>query len=528
VVVLAHELVLDLSNSGTFDADGTIGALIGYTVGDLAAYTIGQLATIHSSEDVSTRVLGVPGVSVERGRDRIAGLAPPLANDAALSLDNRSGAYTPTNAGSPLYPNVAVGRALRYRIGHLGTLYPIVRGYLTEIAPHPEYGVETVGILALSQLARLVGKTGYSSPLYGDGTQANGIRTSTALGYVLDAAGLTDTSLRAFDAGDTILNWFVIRPTDELFDLVVRLVASEGAGARLYDSAAGVTTFKKRSAEVVEARSTTVQVTYRDTDNGSDPWFTGWEPDAGAKNIVNACSIAHVRRAVDVADAAFWVFGATVTLTAGEVRRFQVQPSTDDPIASVVALAAGPDYTVTVGALASAVFDRTSGPFVTLTLTAGGAGATLTGLQVRGKLARVAATTQVTNAVTAGVTASIAQYGPHPMTLGTLGELDYQVAQSICDEYVTRGIVPRATAVIEVPLTTDILATATLPREVADRVAVVNARTSFAQQMWVESVRIVAESRTRIFLGCAGAFDTGYLIWDSATLGLWGTGRWGA
>jgi len=56
-------------------------------------------------------------------------------------------------------------------------------------------------------------------------------------------------------------------------------------------------------------------------------------------------------------------------------------------------------------------------------------------------------------------------------------------------------------------------------------VAKSNARTSFAQQMWVESVRIVAESRTRIFLGCAGAFDTGYLVWDT---GLWDTGRWGA
>lgn len=523
MVTLVHELVLDFGASGTFDLDGTVDGLAAYTVDGLAGLTVDDLGLIASGEDVSGVALGTPEVTVERGRDRIAGHAPPLANEVSFSVDNRSGAYSPTNAGSPLYPNVAVGRAARWRIDHLGVLYPVAHGYLTEIAPHPGYGEETVGMLALSQLARLVDKRGYSSPLYGDGTQANGIRTSVALGYVLDAAGLTDTALRAFDVADTLLNWFVIRPDDELFDLAVRLVASEGAGARLYDDANGVTTFKRRTAEVVESRSTTVQATYRDTDNGTDPWYVDWEPDAGEKNIVNRCSIEHVRRAVDAVDAAFWVFGATVVLGASEARAFQVQSTSDDPIASVVALAAGTDYTVGAGSVASAVYDRTSGPFVTLTITAGAGGATLTGLQVRGKLARVTATTQVTNAVTAAVAASVLQFGPQPMTLPTFGELDYLVAQSLCDEYVTRGMQPRATAVIEVPLGSDVLALATLPREVGERVAVVNARSAFAQAMWVESVRVVAGAGTRVFLGCATCFETDYLLWD---LGNWDDNTW--
>ncbi|HEV8639443.1 MAG TPA: hypothetical protein VG370_34980 [Chloroflexota bacterium] len=522
---LLHEVAVDFSGGGTFETDGTVGALVGYTVAGLAAFTVGDLGTaIVSPEDVSTRVLAEPGVSAERGRSAIASQSPPLANETTFALDNRSGDYSPA-AGSPLYPNVDVGHAARWRILAGATTYPVAHGYVTELVPRAEWGGQSVAFRALSQLARLVGKTGYSSPLYGDGTQANGVRTSVALGYVLDAAGLTDTGLRNFDVGDTILNWFWIRPTDELFDLALRIWASEGPGARLYDDASGKTTFKRRGAEAAEARSNSVQATFRDTDDGADPWFASWDPASGEQNIVNRCSIAHVRRAVDAADAAFWSFGATVTLGASEARPFQVQPTGDDPIASVVALAAGTDYTVTAGSLASAVFDRTSGPFVTLTLTAGAGGATLTGLQVRGKLARVAATTQVSD-TGVDTAASRARYGPKPLTVPTLGELDYLVAQSICNGYVTRGMLPRPTAVIEVPLATDVLIAGALPREVADRIAVINGRAAFARQMWVESVKVVAGGgrSARAYLGCEGAFDTGYGLWGS---GLWNTAKWG-
>lgn len=522
-----HEVMLDLDADTVFAATGTVGALVGRTVDSLVGTTVDALSTLLSREDVSRDALRDPGpgISAERGRDRIAVQSPPLANETTLALNNARGDYSPTNAASPLYPDVATGLALRWRLDAGSGLVPIGHGFVTELVPRSEVGADWVELTALSQLARLVGVDGKSSPLYGDGTQANGIRTDEALALVLDAAGLADTSLRDLDAGDTILNWFVIRPDDVLFDLAVKIWASEGAGARLYDAADGKTTFKRRTAEALEARTTTVQATFRDTDDGTDPWYTAWDPASGRDNLVNSCTMTHVRRAIDAADAVFWSFGATVVLGANEARPFQVTPTSDDPIASVVALAAGTDYTVSVGSLASAAFDRTSGPFVTLTLTAGAGGATLTGLQVRGKLARVAATTEVGDQ---GIDAtdSIRRFGPHPFQPPTLGELDYAVMQAMCNAHVARGMLPRATALVDVPLVTDAQVAAALGREVGDRIAVVNARSSFSQAMWVEYVKVVVEpsGAPRVLLGCETVYESLIGYWDA---GVWDTSRWG-
>lgn len=513
----------DWNQNGAFSSASTV-----YTDDGSVARFLGLVGTTvvtpDTGENVTARILLDAGVIAQRGRNQIQALSPPIANDLAATLNNRSGDYTAGNTGSPIYPNVDVGRLVRWSALEGVTTHEVIRGYLTQILPHPEPDQQSVGLVALSQLARLVQKTGYSSPLYGDGTTGNAIRTDQALGYVLDAAGLTDPALRAFDAGQTRLLFFVIRPTDDLFDLALRIWASEGPGARLYDAADGKTTFKSRYAGITDARSTSPQATYRDQDNGTDPFYLApWAYDAGEQSVVNRCSVTHQRRTVDAVDAAFWVFGATVTLAAGEVRPFQVQPVADDPIASVVAPAAGTDYAVTVGSLASATFDRTSGPFVTLTLTGGPGGATLTGLQVRGKLARVTATTQVSNTI--DTSASRARYGPKPYQLGTLPEIDYNVAQDFCNAVVGQYQTPRPTAVIEVPLVSSRQNTATLPREVADRVRVVNTAAHVDTPMFVESVRHVVPPGgvPSVFLGCEAAVDVDYAFWD---VGLWDVALW--
>lgn len=532
---LYHDLAVDWTGTGTFDVEQTVGALIPFTVADLAAFTVGNLGVgIPSAEDVSAAALTDPGVSVERGRGAIASQSPPLANEWTFALRNDDGLYSPGNLASALYPNVEIGRRTRYRIRRGASTYPVAMGFLREITPRSGWGAEMVEFRALSQLARLVEKTGYSSQLWGDGTQANGIRTDQALGYILDAAGLSDTSLRAFDVGDTKLNWFVIRPSDDLFQLAIKVWASEGAGARLYDGADGKTTFKRRSAEVVEARSNTAQASFLDTDDGVNPWYTTWTSQSGEPNIINQCSLRHVRRSLDAADAPLWSYGADLVLAAGQAVALPVAPSGDDPIGSVVVPVVTTDYTLSAGSLAGApTFDRTSGSLVTMTVTAGASGATVSGpaatpslgIQVRGKLCRIVATTQVTDR---GVDTSysLGRYGPHPFTVPTLGELDLLVAQSLCNGYVTRSQLPRPTAVLEVPLASDLLTAAALGREVADRVQVINDRTRFARQMWIESVKVLGPPQGHAYaeLGCEAVFETGYLIWD---VGAWGVGRWG-
>lgn len=512
-----HRIQLDL------DDDGTLGGASWVDTGEVARGLGLTLTSTDTNEDLTAlgHVLDV-GVEAERGRNQVKSLSPPVANSLTWTVRNADGRYSPTNAASPIYPNLDVGRAVRYSLAGGGLTYDVVRGALDLIDPHPDWERRSVDLGALSQLARLVDATGFSSPLYGDGTLANGVRTDVALGYVFDAAGIP-SGQRAFDVGQTKLLWFWIRPEDELFDLALRIWASEGAGARLYDGRDGKTYFKQRLAETTELRSTTVQATFKDTDDGASAWYTGWQPDSGEGNIVNSCSIDWSRRAVDGADAVFWTFGATVVLTAGETRRFPVRPTSDDPIASVVSLASPTDYTVTAGSLTAATFDRTSGPFVTLTLTAGGGGATVTGLQVRGKLARVAASMRVTNAFDAS--ASIAAYGPRPYGLTTWPHLDAQVAQSLVDAVVAAYNAPRPLRTVEVPLVTEALVDAALGREVADRVWILNDQEGFNLHMMVESVRVQTPpgGAPRAFLGCEAVIDTNYAVWD---VSLWDDGTW--
>jgi hypothetical protein len=509
--------------------NGSIAVAAGATIASEAGLTIASMTSVTTDEDVTGRVLRDAGITAERGRNQIKSLSPPIANDLQTALNNLSGDYSPANPASPLYPLVDVGRDARWTYLYGGTAYGVVRGYLDVLNPQPEWGTQAVDIAALSQLARLVRRDGFSSPLYGDGTLANAIRTDQALGYVFDAAGLTDPTLRAFDVGQTKLLWFWISPEDELFDLALRIWASEGPGARLYDGADGKTYFKQRYAQLTEPRSTTPQATYRDT--APEPYYVSWQPDSGEQNVVNVCSVTWKRRLADAADTPLWQFGAVITLAAGESRSFQIRPSTADPIGSIVAPVLSTDYTVSAGSLASATFDRTSGPFVTLTLVAGAGGATVagptadptTGIQVRGRLARVTATTQVTNTI--DTSASRARYGPKPYTLGTLAEIDFNTLQDFTNAVVGQNQTPRPLRTVEVPLVTDTNLVTTLPREIGDRVRIVNARESFDREMLVEYVRHEwpPTGVPRAFLGCEAAVNADWGFWDQ---GLWDVALW--
>lgn len=527
-MTVSHEIVGDFSHGGTFDPNGSIGALHGRTIGSLAGTTIAQLHNIQSPEDVSARAMR--GIDSDRGRNQIASQSPPLANELIFSLINTDGLYSPDNAGSPLYGNVTVGVPCRWRINVNGTLFPVAHGYFKNVVTNANSKLRQVDVRVLSQLSRLVGITGHSTPLYGDGTQANGLRTDIALGYILDAVGATDLSMRNFDVGQTKLNWFCIRPTDDLFTLALQVWASEGAGSRMFDAADGRTTFKNRIAEVTESASITTQKTFRDTDNNVDPWYRSWVPGSGEPNIINQCILTLARRVPDAVDTAFWSFGDTVVFGGNQTRTFRVLPTTDDPIFSVVALAGptlgttgvGTDYTVNSGAITAQSFSRTSGPYVILSMTAGALGASVSALQVRGKLVRIVST-QIVRDEGIDTAASMLKYGHRTLTLAPLPDLDYLVALDMCNSYVARNQVQRPTATIAVPLYTDALATAVLGLEIGNRVAVENVEAGFIRTMWIESIRITADAIPVAYIGCETIYDPGYLLWD---VGLWDVAKW--
>src|SRR5262245_19197865 len=517
----------DWSGDGTWSTVGTIGALASTTIADLGSMTIADLDTIGagaggSGAPLSDHCLETPGASAARGRNLLAASAPPLANEVTLALDNRSGAYSPDNAGSAYYPHAGTGLPVRWRFAWASGSYPVVQGLTTEWATLVGAGASTVAVSGLSQLGRLVGRRGYTSQLWGDGTLAGGVRTDQALGYVFDLVGL---SRRRFDAGLTTLLYFWVEPEDELFDLAVRIWAAEGAGARLYDAPDDYTVFKNRDAERTEARSTTVQATSADRDDGATPWSSAWTPDAGDRNVINRASLGVARRVVDGADAVVWSYGATLTLGPNATRQLEGLMPAGSPLYSMPVLAPGTDYTVTAGALTDATLWRVNGASVQIHFAAGPAGATVTGIQARGRLLRAAATTTIADA---GVdtAASIQRFGERRFGLPSSADLDPNAAQDLVNAIVLRGKDPRPVVSVEVPLVTAANCTATLAREVGDRVAVVSARASFNRAMLVESVRVIhggGRAPTAV-LGCEAAIDTAYARWDA---GVWDTDRWG-
>lgn len=524
-VIPVSVIEADWSGDGTFASAGTIGALAPYTIAALDPRTIADLDGVGAGPaDLAPDALADPGASAERGRDQIAALSPPLADELTLVLDNRDGRYSPENAASPLYPTADVGLEVRWRMTVGATSYPVCRGRAVEWRAEGAVGRPRVGVRALSQLGQLVGRRGYSTSLYGDGTAAGAVRTDVALGRVLDAAGLTDPARRRFDAGDGRLLWFWIDPDDDLFDLATRIWASEGPGARLYDDADGVTVFRSRSSEITDPRATAVQTTFQDTDDGTTPWYAGYTPDAGDRGVVNRCTVTTVQRAEDAADSVVARFDAAITLAAGETRDVAATTASGDPATTTAPPVAGTDYTVTAGSLVSATLTAWTGPVIGIRLVAGGAGATVANLAARGRLLRRVGSTVVRDQ---GVdtAASRRRFGERNLSPPVAADVAVLAAQDFCNAVVSRFQTPRPRAALTVPLGTDANAAAVLERRMMDRVAVVNDPTRLARAMFVESVRYLHRGGVPVAeVRCEAAVDLGYALWDT---GHWDSDKWG-
>lgn len=506
--------------------DGSIGALGTLLIQDLDGYTIAALDAIQGAYDSFVQaVRAEPGVLSERGRDQIAAMSPPLASELTLTLDDRRAVFSPTSIGSPLYGQADIGVPVRWRLAWRGLTAGVMRGRAVEWAPRAGVGDQAVEVRVLSQLARLVGRRGVSSVLYGTGVAATGPRTDECLGYVLDAAGLTDPALRSFGVGATRVNWFWISPDDDLFDLVVKLWAAEGPGARVWDDGSGVTRFMGRNDQYTLSSSTDVQATFVDVDDGVTAWYTAVQSEAGDRSIVNRAAMTVTRRVVDASDAVLWTYGQALTMAANESRLVWVAPAGSDPIASTVPMSPGIDYTVTAGAVNTAsVVAPFTGVRVALRLIAGPAGVTLTGLQVRGRLARAVGATQVSDS---GIdaAASRARWGDRAINVPAWPELDPPVAQDLVNACVLLYRNPRPIDRVTVPLAVAPNVYAAQTREIGHRVTILNRRTGAARSSWIESIATRhTGGAPEVVLGCEQAVATSAARWDS---GRWGTDAWG-
>jgi hypothetical protein len=317
-------------------------------------------------DDVTSRALEASGLSMTYGRDQVRELSPMVAGSADLGLDNTSRDYSPDNLASPLAGNVLPARPVRVTAFDVGTTYTLFQGFTDDYSIDPAPPVPTVAITALDAVAKLKGAQ-VTTELY------SGIRTGTAIGYVLDALGWP-AELRDLDPGATTVRWWWAEDEDA-FDAVQKLVQSEGPPAMLTSDEQGRIVFRDRHHRLLTAAATTSQQTFTDESSG-EPSFTAMAYDHGWSNIVNSVSVKVEE--LDPADTStLWQSESNVSI--GTNATLTLNLTLDSP-----AIRPQVSYTVLSGTVTDSL-TVDSGQTLTLELTAGTGGALVTDLQVTGQ-----------------------------------------------------------------------------------------------------------------------------------------------
>lgn len=303
---------------------------------------------------------------------------------------------------------------------------------------------------------------------------------------------------RHIDAGTvTLLYWWLDQRVrdrtasgEDALAALLKLVATEGPGAALYEDATGAIVFKDREARVTESRSINIQSTFRAAAGGAEPLISHpYRHDPGTpQRVVNAASAVINQRVVN-ATAAVWSLGAYVqTLQAGEAVTFYARDPDGNPFKSAVTPVLTTDYTVNSGSISSVVLDRTSGAEVAVTFTAGASGCEFTSIQLRADLVAIVAQSTIVNTIDAST--SIASYGTRSYQLPISAEISPLVAQDFCDDIVAAYSDGRASILLTLRGNqNDARFTAALAREVNDRVRVIEPISNVDQECYVESVR---------------------------------------
>ncbi len=190
---------------------------------------------------------------------------------------------------------------------------------------------------------------------------------------------------------------------------------------------------------------------------------------------------------------------------------------------------APPDYVLASGSIASITLSRTSGADCVLTITAGASGALIEGLQVRGQLVTVTATTQVTNTVDASD--SIADYGDRPFKPTTRKEMSQSFAQSYCDDTVSYYKDPKVNVQVQMLGFDDALLEQMVSLDVSHRVTITDSHSGLNKDFYIEKVKHDYDEfnlYTTFFCEEAGDATVGggsdVGIWDE---GLWDDSSWG-
>lgn len=456
-------------------------------------------------EDVTLDVFREIGVSGFRGLDAPRAIAPPRVGEAGFTLGNRDGDYAPGST-------VEAGRPVRISVDWDAAGADLFNGNLDMPVQHPETGFQRVDIRAHSAFNKLKGLR-VSTALYAS------ITIDVAIGHVLDAASWP-AGARTLDTGKTTLDWWWADDEDA-FDALVTLINTEGPGGSFYEDGDGNLIFHNRHRLITQIKSMAIQTTVRGL--GASPNLgAGFRLDDGLQNVINSAVLEAKTRSAD-ATAVVWSLGETALFGPTQVLTFAARSTTGNPFQAAVTPVENTDFTVSAGAIATVTLDRTSGGSVTITMTAGAAGATVTGLQLRADLVSLDGITEITNRVNAST--SITKHGTRgiPSRMKFRAEIGSGAAQDLVDGLVTWYQDGRPTAMIPLDSVDATTIAAQLARTFGDRIRVIvdAGNINIDTEYWIFGIRFHWRR--------AGMFET---VWeveeaDLSNYATWGAGKWG-
>ena len=420
-----------------------------------------------TGEVVTTRVMANPGVSLRYGRDQSTAFAPLVAGTGGFTLNNASGDYNPLNASSPIFGNIKPARPVQIIRTISAVDYTLFEGHTDDTPLNPQLDTKTVDVTLVDYLADFRGFT-LSTAVY------TGKTTGQAIGLILDEVGWAGS--RDLDDGSSVLPYWWEEGTDAL-QALERVLQCEGAPALLTVDAGPTIVFRDRQHRLLNSASTTSQTTWTGSTANSEVFDLTY--DDAWRNIINTGQITvDVRQPQELQQV--WSIDTTISLGVSEVKTFIASAS--DPFINAATPASGTDYTVLAGGVTPTI-SRTSGQSTTITLTAGGSGATLDRLGLRAQPIQ----TLYTQLASQSDSSSITAYGPRSYPNDAVFANIYD-AQAILDTAVQMrsAPLPIVTGKLSVGQNTT-RAVSVLARNLSDRVTLTMSGMSLNADFFCES-----------------------------------------
>lgn len=421
-------------------------------------------------EDVTARTKGGRAGSITCSYGRPNAVTPVTSGDGALVLGNEDRVLSPRNTSSPIYGSIKPARPVLIQRTIGATTFTLFRGHTSSSPLNPDVDSQKVRVSLVDALADFQRQTVTCDLV-------NGIRTGTAIGLVLDAAGWTGG--RDLDPGVTVIPWWWLNGADALGALQ-DLVASEGPPALLTVGSSGEIVFRDRHHRLLKARSLTSQSTWRGS--GAEPVMNAFTYDDAWGNVVNSAgATVDVRAPGDLS--VVWSTTSAIDIADGETKL--VTASTSDPFTSAVV----PDSTdMVLTGTVTADLTSTSGGATTIRLTASGGPAQVTSLQLRA----VPIQTVRQIPVSSSDTASIADYGRRNFDgAGRMPWAGPYDAQAILDTAVAQRAQPLTILTVRFQIGGTLntgRAAALLALNLSDRVTVVEPGTGLSADFFIESI----------------------------------------